>query len=272
MARLANVGYRIERAASPLCFSTAAGTGISLDYIEAYAKNDREAVALLLGMSEAPQIAAVAAGSPAERTGVQAGDDVLAINGTATADLLAASGNTILFADALENFLTARLPDTPIVMRLRRDGKERTVSILPESVCAARVVLKTNDGVTAYTDGSDIGVSSKLIEFTQNDDELALIVAHETSHIISRDGEAQSLEERRRMEDRADILGTRLTLCAGYNIDLASQYWLRRDAEDWLRWFRDPTHRSGKARAKRMLAEAQASGPCPPSVQISDAD
>lgn len=67
------------------------------------------------------------------------------------------------------------------------------------------------------------------------------------------------------MEDRADLMGVRLSYCAGYDPVNAQAFWLRRDAQDWLRFLRDPTHRSRKARVALMREEARHLE-CPPQT------
>ncbi len=268
MERLAEVGFRLQRAAAPLCREQASGTGIVLDFIGAYQEKDRPAVSALLGMSQLPQIAAVVEGSPGEKAGLMPGDDVVAVNGKPVLELLAEQKDAALFADFLAGYLADQARDTPIMLQISRDGRRSMVAVVTVPVCRANVVIKTDSGVSAYTDGKGVAVSSGLIEFTRNDDELALVVGHELGHLVVEDGDARSLSERRWMEDRADILGVRLSHCAGYDLEQGLQYWLRRDAGDWLRWFRDPTHRSRKSRVRRMRAEGSHLL-CPPSAQVS---
>lgn len=265
ITRLTDVGYRIGVVAAPLCPSTMAGTGMALDYLEAYDARDRAAIAALLHMTDAPQIAAVAPNSPAEAAGVKAGDEVLAIGATPVADLLAASSDTSLFADELEKRIAATPAKQDIELRLRRAGRVFSARIAPRPICAARYVIKTNAGMAAFSDGANVAISSAMIAFTQNDDELALIAAHETGHIVNRDGKASGLRMRRRMEDRADLMSVRLTHCAGYDLDKAFEFWARRDAQDWLGFLRSPTHRSRKSRVELMRAEAQDLS-CPPTA------
>ncbi|WP_162792483.1 PDZ domain-containing protein [Novosphingobium sp. P6W] len=255
ISRLTDVGYRLGAVAAPACFLTAAGTGISIDYLEAYGAKDRPAVAAILGMTDAPQIAAVAQGSPAERAGIQPGDDIVAINGIPVGMLRSTSSDTSLFADELEYRLAATPKGSMVKLNLKRKGVAMKIELLPTIICATRFVVKTGLGVTAFSDGTNIAISSRLIEFADNDDELALIAAHELGHVIGRDGKADNLAERRRMEDRADLLGVRLSHCAGYNPEMGVQFWIRRDAGDWLRLFRDPTHRSRKSRVALMRKE-----------------
>jgi hypothetical protein len=255
MKRMADVGFRIGVTAGPLCPSRAAGTGIAVDYIESYELRDRPTIAALLGMTEAPQVAAVAAGSPAEAAGVMPGDELIEIGGIAVARLRTASSDKPLFADELEQFLAGMPVEQRVKLSLRRHERVFQVEVMPRPICSARFVIKTGSEMAAFSDGINVAISSKMIQFASNDDELALIAAHETGHIINRDREAKSLSERRQMEDRADVMSVRLSKCAGYRPDEGFQFWLRRDAQDWLGFLRSPTHRSRKARVELMRRE-----------------
>lgn len=250
--RLATVGYRLDLAAAHLCTEQAAGTGLALDYIQAYPAGDRPAVAQLLGLGDVPQIAAVVPDGPAEKAGIRVGDDLLSIDGEQVTGIISASSDPALLSDELEQRMASRPASSPILLGLRRGGEPLEVKLVPTATCPARFVLKTGEGITAVSDGVNVAVSSKLITFSRNDDEVALIAGHELGHVLHRDGTARSLGERRSMEDRADLLGARLAACAGYDPELGLQFWLRRDSQDWLRLFRDPTHRSRKARVELM--------------------
>ncbi|WP_170065943.1 M48 family metalloprotease [Novosphingobium guangzhouense] len=255
MARLTTIGFRLNHAAVEQCPRTSAAIGLTLDHIGAYPQGDRPAVAQLLGMDDAPQVAGVATGGPADVAGVKVGDDLISIDGRKVSDIVAAMPKGALVSDELEQRL-AQLPATaPIRLGLRRGGDDIAVAVQPLQACAARYVIKTDGGIDAFSDAENVAISSKLIAFTANDDELALIAGHELGHIAHQDGDAGSITQRRAMEDRADITGLHFAACAGFDPEAGLQFWLRRERQDMLRWFRDPTHRSRTERVKLMREE-----------------
>jgi len=83
MQRVANVEWRLLKAAGDTCPTKAAAYGIVFDSLDAYAESDRAMVARALNASDLPQVAAVAKGSPAELAGIVVGDDLVAIDGVA---------------------------------------------------------------------------------------------------------------------------------------------------------------------------------------------
>lgn len=264
MTRVTEVGFRLDLAAAPLCEQTAAGTGLTVDYIGAYEGASRADVARLLHLGELPQIAAVASGGPAAQAGIVPGDEILAIDGRETRDLQTAAPEPALFADYIENLLSATPIGQSIRLTLLRNGKSHLVTVVPIRVCAARFVIKTGEGIDAFGDGRNVAIGFELAKFTRSDDELALVAGHELAHIAERRSGHGSLKTRRAREDRADVLGAQIAICAGYDLERGLDFWTRYNKHDWLRFFRMPTHRSVPARIKLIASEATG-GKCPPA-------
>jgi hypothetical protein len=248
MARLGSIEFALRRAAGDSCEERSAAIGVRIDSLQAYPPGDREAVRQLTGLGDLPQVVAVAPGSPAARAGVQTGDEIAAVNGEAVSAIEARIDEPSLIADAVEETIAATPSDAPLLLELQRAGKPW-------------------QGLVAYSGGTDVAISDKLVEFARNDDELAVFAAHELAHVLAKDGKTRSLRERRAMEDRADILGVDLMRCAGYDPVRGMDIWRRYNARDLLRWFRDGTHRNVPDRIARMTAHLGSSrGSCPPPV------
>lgn len=266
MVRLGAVGYRLRRTARNLCPVKSAQTGLSIDYIEAYRQRDRSAISALLSLSDKPQVVGVAPGSPAAAAGVIAGDEILAVNGTGYQTLAARAHDASLLADELEERLGATTPGTLIQLRLARGGRTLNVDIHPEIGCGARFVVKTDGGAEAYSDEHNLAIASRMIGFTRNEDELALIAGHELAHIIHHD--AATHGSQREKEKQADILGAELVRCSGFDLGRALEFWSRYRREEWLKAFTDTDHPTPATRAA-LIREQAMSGPCPPQADLT---
>lgn len=268
LARLAQVEWRLRKAAGPHCPANGAATGIAIDHIEAYAEKERDFVSGQVGMSDLPTIVAVADNSPAQQAGLLPGDEIVTINGKSTLAMLEASKKRSVFSDELTDHLASLSPEDPIALELRRNGETFLATVQPLNLCASRLILKTKGGIKAHSDAMNVAISQGLLEFTTNDHELALIAGHELAHVIARDESSKERISSKKKEDRADAMGAALTHCAGYDVSLSIDFWTRFRKRDWLGWLRAPTHRSTKKRIS-LLREQVDDVSCPVEFENS---
>jgi predicted Zn-dependent protease len=72
---------------------------------------------------------------------------------------------------------------TPIKSLLVKRGDQLLeMDIRLEKICGYPVVLRESDAVNAYADGKRIIITKGMMRFAQQDQELALVVAHELGH------------------------------------------------------------------------------------------
>lgn len=262
LIRLARVEWQLRHSAVDQCPTKAAAVGIVVDFAGAYDTQDQTYALSAPALGDLPQVIGVIEAGPADAAGIKVGDEIVAIDGTTTQELIASSPDPALLADDIQDAIAASSPAKGITLQVLRDGEAVSTMIKPVMVCAARFFLKTDQGIEAYSDGTNIGVTSGIIHFTGNDDELALVMGHELAHVIADKGEPASLFGHRRMEDKADLLGAALAHCAGYDIIRSLAFWNRFDKLDRLASLRAPTHRSVPERTKQ-LREAVPSLACP---------
>jgi hypothetical protein len=250
MLRLGEVDWRLRLAATDLCPQMASGIGVVVDHAAAYGSPDGSAFTRALRLGHLPQVAVVAAGSPAAKAGVRPGDELLAIGDTAMADLLAASPERTLFAEEVMELLAALPPGQPTDLIVQRGKASLRKKVVPVAICASRTMLDSGRSLAAYSDSRDLAVTSALIEFTANDDELALIVGHELAHVVL----PRAPGAQQQQESEADLFGARLAHCAGYDIARAADFWPRYRAQDELARSRLPTHPSPEKRVEAIRA------------------
>lgn len=270
MGRLAATEFRLRKASDGMCPSSSAASGLLLDSLDAYADRDHPLMIETFDMGDRPQVAAVVPDSPAFLAGIRTGDDILAVDGIAVENLVAGNRESASSAEAVEKVMAASKSGKRLSVSLLRDGNRVEAAIDPEPLCSARLVLKMENSVDAWSDESNAAITLGLLEFARNDDEVALIAGHELAHIINRDsnmhkkGEGRSISARRQTEDRSDRLGANLAHCGGYDVDLALDFWERFRRRDWLGFLRTPTHRSVSDRI-RLIREAIPTFRCPPA-------
>lgn len=271
MQRTADVEWRLQEAAGTTCPAMTTATGIVLDSLDSYAPADRPMVAGSLGLTELPQVAAVASGSPAAQAGILAGDAVVSVEGLEIPQPGApqpgpaqgVAGPTL--ALRMSAALAALPPQAPVHMTVLRHDSDMTVEVIPVLHCSSRIFVDTQNSLRAYSDGSDIVITARMVDFARTQDELAILAGHELGHVIARHGKAHGLKQQRLMEDHADVIGADLAACAGYDPQSAAPFWERLEKTQPLRWLAIAMQSSGKMRTRNVHDRARPRS-CPIAV------
>lgn len=250
MQRVADVEWRLHEAAGQRCPVMAPATGIVTDSLDAYDGGTREEIARILGMTDLVQVAAVAAGSPAAAAGIVPGDAIETINGRPSGAADTAPGKADTAALRAMALMAALPAGQSAQFTLSRGGKTFSVSLTPPLRCAARIYVNTDNALKAYSDGVNMAMTARIVDFTQSQDELAIIAGHELAHAIAEDDGKGGMGRRRAMEDRADAIGTDLAACAGYDPRAGALIWQRWEKTIALRFLGFQQAR-GKERTRR---------------------
>ena len=203
--RLEDIGYPLLQAARGLCGDrVAARTGVRVANVYAFSKEYQPA-ARSLGFSDTLVVAGVAKGSAAERAGVAVGDRLVGLGG----------GSLPVGTSAVKDFTKRmddgryRTSDVNFVVRrgtLGLAGPPQasaapvpasgstlepvpatvSVAIAPDTVCAFGLVSVKDDLLNAWADGKNVYLTTAMMRFAADDDELAVVVAHEIAHDAMR--------------------------------------------------------------------------------------
>jgi len=128
------------------------------------------------------------------------------------------------------------LDKSPVTLQVKRGEDRFSVDITPREICDYGVKLSMGSTVNAYATGRSITMTSGMMNFTQSDDELALIVSHELAHntmahvrkIVSNmifSGFATRYT--RPFESEADYVGLYYLVRAGFDPDGTEALWQR---------------------------------------------
>lgn len=232
--RVATVAYRLAITNRKLCApALTPQSGFVLHSIAQYELVDRDEAAARLGLGQHVGVMAVVDGSPAQKAGLQAGDQLLSINGRALAKIAIDGKPSRAPVDAVQRMLSGAMQAGTVTLRVSSPQGERTVSFAAELGCPSNAEFDTGDDVNAWADGSRVMISAGLLRRCATDDDLALVVAHEMAHNVlhhrarlaamrTANGTALSAEriaaEFRATEVDADRLGVLLVGGAGYDL------------------------------------------------------
>ena len=257
LTRMATLQDRLYRVAAPLLINNAELCkthaknllGFTAKNRYSYAGEYNEAAHVAFGMGERLQVTGVLAGSGAARAGLRRGDGLISAGGKQLPTGPAAPSTAgSVFGPLVSS-------QANIDLKIERDDKPRQLTVPVTRACGFGVELGSADNVNSYADGQRVMVTRGMIAFTQNDEELAYLLAKGMAHNIlghaatQRNGSAigsiidNLLSVRpdtsmligsggikpmpQELDAAADNLSLYLLARAGYNIDNAGAFWKR---------------------------------------------
>jgi hypothetical protein len=227
--RLATVGYRIGAANARLCRIPRVLTGLVLHDLTQYEPAARAAVSSAFSLHGGFGVLEVVPGSVGERAGLRVDDEILTLNGgsveapEAVANARQSYRRLGEFLDSLGRSLRAGSAD----LLVRRRGQTLHVRLNGQPACGGEALVVNSSSLNAWSDGSNVVVTTAMMDLAADDDELAFIVGHEMAHNILGQSSRQDARgllglfgfgaaKARREETSADELAVPLMSSGGY--------------------------------------------------------
>ena len=122
------------------------------------------------------------------------------------------------------------------MINVLRGGETLALEVSPVPACDYNLRLSQSSAINAFADGNNITVTAGMMEFTQSDSELALIVGHELAHntmghipksIINYVLSLGGTRYTRPFESEADYVGLYYLARAGYSPEGVEKFWQR---------------------------------------------
>ena len=275
-----DVGRRLAAGSAELCSGYVSNPGWTLADVEQYEPGKRSQAdyrrmaTAAFSLQSTPTVVFVHAGSAAARAGLVPGDALLSINAHAIADTVTARASRSRLVQIERN--------VPVrSVRVRRNGRPIDLTLTPERGCPSHFLISREGGLRGVSsDGRNVGVSAEMLEYVRtNDDELALVLAHELAHNIlghnkgspatRAAGEDRSGRSKKSREAEADRWALYLMARAGYDVGAAPGFWRRWGPKTSFGIFSSGSHPGWRERAAAAEAEVagirakQASGQLP---------
>ncbi|HEY0847968.1 MAG TPA: peptidase M48 [Noviherbaspirillum sp.] len=141
-----------------------------------YSRDFVASAASVLGLGERLRVTEVLSGSGAEKSGVRAGDSLIAVNDKPfPVGRQAEQRATILLASAMQDHASFKL-------ELSRGGEHLTLQVPHTRGCAFGIELGNTDEINSYSDGRRVMVTRGMLDFVRSDQELAYVLAKEMAH------------------------------------------------------------------------------------------
>jgi hypothetical protein len=267
-ARVATVGFRLAVDNNALCDTHFPQAGWVVQDPMQYRADMRADAVRFFGMKNGFTVMLVVPDGPAAHAGLMAGDAITAVDGKPVAALPTdASGQKAsqLRIDRFSGTMGAAMRAGPTTLSVQRGSQALTVILTPIMGCASRTELSLSSGIDSYADGGTATITAEFVAYTRDDDELAVVLGHETAHNVHHDhpgpGRRQGRIEAgtvstRESETEADYTDLYLMAHAGYDYHKASEFWRRFGKDHGLGILASPSHPGWTKRAKRALDTA----------------
>lgn len=263
--RVATIGHRLAIANVGWCARTEWRHGLVLLALSDVARNLRPEVLRAFGRERGLGIMALAADGPAERAGLRANDIITGFDGRALPPPGGASGPAHVAAFAA---MAAAFEDGTARVEVSRGGAGMTVEVRAERGCLTVFQAAPRRSRNANADGVTVNVNAGLIDYVQDDAELAAVMAHEFAHNVLRHrdrlnaagvsrgvlGIGRETRPIRDTEIEADRLGIYLMARAGYDPQAAVRFWARFGPHP-LNFLRSRDHPGWRDRIRAMEGE-----------------
>tara|TARA_X000000368_G_scaffold385103_1_gene344166 strand:- start:1363 stop:2445 length:1083 start_codon:yes stop_codon:yes gene_type:complete len=172
------IGIDILYKASDLCKSDDQIFGLGVDVATKFdgPESIREEINKSLSLNESLKIVAIGLDSPAARSGLRVGDEIVEINGKK-----APSGEKAIY-----NFYeyVSKKNKSTINLKVIRSGNEENFSVSTEARCRFNYAIDLdNNTFNAYADGNNIVFSLRMAKWLLQDEiGVAIVFAHELAH------------------------------------------------------------------------------------------
>lgn len=221
-----NLNERLARVAAPLrlknaklCPRTRRDPGFTLHRLDDYPPVLRPMAESFLGIkSDGLYVRAVRPETSAAKAHVKPGDQILAVNANPISnEPLMETYNRAVLRNGFESVLSKVQIGT-------KSGREFLARIRPKTACDIPAKVVFSNDVNGHTDGKEVLITSALMRAVPDDTNLALVIAHEMSHVIA--GHFKQVPSQT-LELDADRMALVLMARAGYDIEAAVGFWER---------------------------------------------
>lgn len=215
--RLARVAAPLRLRNAALCPRTLRDPGFTVHRLEDYPKSIRPMAETLLGIkSNGLYVRAVRPGTSAQEARIEPGDQILAVNANPiSTDNLMQTYNRAVLRNGFDSVLSK-------VQIRTKHGQEFLARIRPNTACDAPAKVVFSKDINGHTDGKDVLITSALMHSVPDDTNLALVIAHEMSHMIAGHFDQPPSQA---LELEADRMALVLMARAGYDIETAVSFW-----------------------------------------------
>lgn len=179
--RLSDTAHLVFTRSASLCEGKKPAPGLLVGNRFIFSEQMQAAAKKVFAVGDTLSILIVAENSSAARAGLRPGDQILAVNDThIPADKTAQQ----TYKQIINELAQQDKYTQDINLRIRSRDQERLLRITPEVSCNYGYGLVADDRINAFADGDNVFITTGMMRFVNDDNELALVISHELAHNV----------------------------------------------------------------------------------------
>lgn len=175
MSLVKNIGFKINNSNADICKKVGFSSGIT------YANNHSLGIKISkyfpseLNIDDQISIIHIANNSSAEKAGLKVGDKIVTIDNYEFPKGKKAVQKVLKYFEKKESNKTQEI-------QIQRNGEIKSLSFEKDKICDYPIILTQDNIVNAFADGERILMTQGIVNYSKDENEIALIIAHELAH------------------------------------------------------------------------------------------
>jgi len=175
MSLVKSIGYKVNSSNSDICNKTDFNSGITFANENVMGLKIAKFFPSKINLGSRVSIIDIVKNSPADKAGLTLGDIILEVEGYSFPE-----GKNALKKISKHFKNTEKKPLKRI--KIDRKGEILTFDINQEKICNYPIIFTQDKIVNAYADGKSIIMTQGMVDYARDDNEIAMVIAHELAH------------------------------------------------------------------------------------------
>ena len=175
MSLVKNIGYKVNSSNADICNKTDFNSGITFANENVMGLKIAKFFPSKINLGSRVSIIDIVKNSPADKAGLALGDIILEVEGYSFPE-----GKNALKKISKHFKNTDKKPLKRI--KIDRKGEILTFDINQEKICNYPIIFTQDKIVNAYADGKSIIMTQGMVDYARDDNEIAMVIAHELAH------------------------------------------------------------------------------------------
>ena len=175
MSLVKSIGYKVNSSNADICNKTDFNSGITFANENVMGLKIAKFFPSKINLGSRVSIIDIVKNSPADKAGLALGDIILEVEGYSFPE-----GKNALKKISKHFKNTDKKPLKRI--KIDRKGEILTFDINQEKICNYPIIFTQDKIVNAYADGKSIIMTQGMVDYARDDNEIAMVIAHELAH------------------------------------------------------------------------------------------